>query len=208
MTHYLNKYQNTKKLMVICAILHLIILLAIPACVRTSDSPNHVGEKSDEGAPPFNTAYALPDNSDDATLVAIDYLNALRDNNISVLKDEILYFPNMYDRQGLDGTEAEFDAGIIELTIEKCEISESESKRMSDRYAGSELADTYNWSLEFCRENLVAVIVKYIVKYDNTRVSADGGNITQYMYMARNTRTANWQYWQSSFDIQESDRDQ
>ena len=71
-------------------------------------------------------------------------------------------------------------------------VDETETKRMIERYTGSELAQSRGWTDDYLAEHLLAVRAKYYVEYDHTKTFLDDGNIDQFFYLIEDTESGVW----------------
>ena len=140
------------------------------------------------------------DSNDDTISVVNNYLLALKDNDTETL-NSLLWTLNDTDPNNTLGEELE--DSVLDLTLDTIEISEDETKRIKEQYIGSELAETYNWSEEYINENMIAILAKYNIDYDNTKVFYDGGDIVQYFYLIRKDADSSWLIWNQSYEIHE-----
>jgi hypothetical protein len=83
------------------------------------------------------------------------------------------------------------DLGVISLTINRLEISESKMKWFVETYTNSDLAKKRSWTNDFIK-NIVAVVAEYSVDYDNTKVPFQDGDISQTFYVVRKNVSSPW----------------
>lgn len=140
------------------------------------------------------------DSNGDTISVVNNYLLALKDNDTETL-NSLLWTLN--DTAPNNTLGEELKDSVLDLTLDTIEISEDETKRIKEQYIGSELAETYNWSEEYINENMIAILAKYNIDYDNTKVFYDGGDIVQYFYLIRKDADSSWLIWNQSYEIHE-----
>lgn len=133
----------------------------------------------------------------DAVSVVKKYLEAVKNNDYEAWKSTL--WPAEKDAQNFTPSfEKPGDLGVISLTIEKVEVSDKETKRIKERYSGSELAQSHAWSDEYISENMVVVFTQYTVDYDNTKVPYNEGTLTQYFYLVRDDKDSPWLIWDAT----------
>lgn len=97
--------------------------------------------------------------------------------------------------------EREGDLGVLSLEVEEIVLDDAETERMQDRYSGSDLAASRDWSPEFIQNHTAAVYARYRVDYDNTKVPYEEGEITVYFYLLQENDSSPWVIWDRSYDI-------
>ena len=88
--------------------------------------------------------------------------------------------------------------GVISLAVHEVAISDEETRRMKERYSGSELARDLGWSDEYISANMIVVSTRYTVDYDNTKVPFNEGALTQDFILVRNDEPSEWLIWDAS----------
>ncbi len=78
------------------------------------------------------------------------------------------------------------------VRIDEISVDETETKRMIERYTGSELAQSRGWTDDYLAEHFLAVRAKYYVEYDHTKTFLDDGNIDQFFYLIEDTESGVW----------------
>ncbi len=137
-------------------------------------------------------------SSNDATDVVIKHLEAERDNNYDIWKSTLWTDSANEDNYS---NERKRDLGVISLTIESVEISEKGTAHLKEQYTKSDLAKSRGWSDRYIRDNMIAILAKYTVDYDNTKVPYDGGEVIQYFYLLREDKNSPWLIWDQSYDV-------
>lgn len=80
----------------------------------------------------------------------------------------------------------------LTVRIDEISVDETETKRMIERYTGSELAQSRGWTDDYLAEHFLAVRAKYYVEYDHTKTFLDDGNIDQFFYLIEDTESGVW----------------
>lgn len=142
------------------------------------------------------------ERQDNAVLIVQKNLEALKNNDFE--EWEKTYW------KGEDGSLNKFEEqdnlGVIALEIQEVKISEKETERIKEMYIGSELAKSYGWSQEYLSKNMMAVLAKYEVDYDNVKVSYNEGELAWYFYLIREDEDSPWLIWDrmgTAFDTSE-----
>lgn len=130
--------------------------------------------------------------------VIIRHLEALKNNDYNTWKATLWVVTN---GEELNTYEKEDDMGVISLNIDKVNASEKETRRIKNRYKGSDLAKNRNWSDKYIDENMIAVFARYTIDYDNTKVPYTEGDISQYFYLIRNDKNSSWFIMDQSYDV-------
>lgn len=81
----------------------------------------------------------------------------------------------------------------ISVRVDSIEVDEIETKRVVERYFGSELATERGWTDEYLKEHFVVVKAQYYVEYDHTKTFLEDGNTEQYFYLTQDMKTEEWQ---------------
>jgi hypothetical protein len=125
------------------------------------------------------------------------YLSAKQDNDYEawqatlwVAQQETQPFTPAFEKPG--------DLGVLSLSIGKVAVSNAETRRIQERYSGSELARAYGWSDDYIAQNMLAVSAEYTIDYDNTKVPYPEGTLTQYFYLVRDDPDSTWLIWETS----------
>ena len=71
-------------------------------------------------------------------------------------------------------------------------IDGEETKRIADRYSGSDLAAAWGWTDAYLAGHFVAAKAAYYVEYDHTKTSMNDGHTEQYFCLAQNVETGAW----------------
>jgi hypothetical protein len=124
------------------------------------------------------------DNSEPTSVVRL-LLEAKENNDVEAYNKAFFYEPDDLLNQN-DG-----DLGVISLTINRLEISESKMKWFVETYTNSDLAKKRSWTNDFIK-NIVAVVAEYSVDYDNTKVPFQDGDISQTFYVVRKNVSSPW----------------
>lgn len=77
----------------------------------------------------------------------------------------------------------------LTVRIDEISVDKTETKRMIERYTGSELAQSRGWTDDYLAEHFLAVRAKYYVEYDHTKTFLDDGNIDQFFYLIEDTES-------------------
>lgn len=80
----------------------------------------------------------------------------------------------------------------LTVRIDEISVDETETKRMIERYTGSELAQSRGWTDDYLAEHFLAVRAKYYIEYDHTKTFLDDGNIDQFFYLIEDTESGVW----------------
>jgi len=80
----------------------------------------------------------------------------------------------------------------LKVQIEEIKIDEAETKRVTQRYLGSDLAESRGWTDEYLQNHFVVVWAKYYAEYDHTATFLDDGSIEQYFYLTQDEDTGEW----------------
>lgn len=145
-------------------------------------------------------ACSIQNSSNDATDLVIKHLEAKKDNNYDIWKSTIWTDSDNEDNYSI---EKEGDLGVISLIIEKVEISEKGTVHLKEQYTNSDLAKSRGWSDKYIGDHMIAILAKYTVDYDNTKVPYDGGEITQYFYLLREDKNSPWLIWDQNYDVRD-----
>lgn len=80
----------------------------------------------------------------------------------------------------------------LKIQIEEIKIDEAETKRVIQRYLGSDFAESRGWTDEYLQDHFVVVWAKYYVEYDHTKTFLDDGSTEQYFYLTQDEGTGEW----------------
>ncbi|GKX29663.1 hypothetical protein SH1V18_21430 [Vallitalea longa] len=136
-------------------------------------------------------------STDDATTVVKKYLEAQKDNNYDTAQ---LLLSSSNDADSNIEINKEQVLSVISLSVDNIEVSDKETQRIKNRYIGSEIAISYDWTDEYINENMIAVFAEYNVDYDNTKVPYNEGDITQYFYLIREDIDSSWLIWDQNYE--------
>jgi hypothetical protein len=125
--------------------------------------------------------YFKKEKESDPTEPVRALLEAEKNNDFDAYKKVFFYPPQESTR----------DLGVISLSIKSIEISESQTKWYVEHYTGSELAKSKGWTDDFVK-GVVAVVAKYSVDYDNTKVPFNEGDLVQVFFVARKDADSPW----------------
>lgn len=82
--------------------------------------------------------------------------------------------------------------------LEDVVIDEEETARNIERYAGSELAKTREWTTSYLEENFLVVRAEYCVEYDGIKSPDNSGDKLHYMIMTYSVENSSWE-WVDSY---------
>jgi len=131
--------------------------------------------------------------SNDAVSVVKKHLESEKNNDYAAWISTLIE-----EKQRAFTKETNGEFGVISLIVEKVEVSDEETHRMQERYAGSDLAQSRGWSDEYLSENMIVVSTQYTVDYDNTKVPYTEGTLTQDFILIRDDQDSPWLIWDTS----------
>lgn len=83
-------------------------------------------------------------------------------------------------------------AYTFDVRVDTIRVDPQETRRVSARYRGSELAAARGWTDEVLAEHFVVVWAKYYTEYDHTKTFLDDGYTEQYFYLMQDAETGEW----------------
>lgn len=146
-------------------------------------------------------AFGAPTAKSGAASVVQRHLEALANNHYEAWKSTL--WPAKKNEQNFTPTfEKPGDLGVISLSVEKAEVSDEATQQMIERYAGCELAQSYNWSDQYIMENMIVVYARYTVDYDNKKVPYNEGTMDKNFILIRDDENSPWLIWDSGHAMQ------
>ncbi|NLT39106.1 MAG: hypothetical protein GXX89_01440 [Clostridiales bacterium] len=93
----------------------------------------------------------------------------------------------------------------ISIEVKSVEVDEAETERVVERFISGVIAERRGWSDEYLKDNFIVVKAEYYAEYDHTLTTRSDGDVVQYFYLTRDTRSGKWTIVDNSGNVNWSD---